>query len=313
MHVKSQAKVNLTFDILRLLPDGYHEVSTLMQAIDLGDNLNFVIRAHQAFNVEIMLSEGKERKQFPLDDTNLIYRAAKAFANHVKPVGSFSLTVQVEKNIPIAAGLAGGSSNAAATLLSLNEFFGKPLSSSALHDLAGTLGADVPFCLSGGIAIGLGRGEILKNLESTVDLKFVLVKPTTIALSTPWVYKQYDLYVAEKGFSSIRRPNLENAVGALSFGQLDAAIEAFGNVFEPVVYAHYPELYELKQLLASYGCPYVQLTGSGPTIFAITSDLETAHFVRSKVVSCVKADKLDVFIAGSANCGLRVGDSAHAN
>ncbi len=307
--MNSQAKVNLTFDILNTLPDGYHEVATLMQAVDLGDKLTFVIDRSSAFKADIYLAQGQNKKQFPLDDTNLIYRAAKSFHECRPDLGAFTLTATVEKNIPIAAGLAGGSSNAAATLLALNEFFGLALSEPQLKELAGKLGTDVPFCLSGGIAVGLGRGDLIRTVESAVDLNFCLVKTKDIALSTPWVYKQYDLYVQEKGLASINRPNLENAVGALSFGELDSAISAFGNVFEPVVYSHYPELAELKQILVGYSCPYVQLTGSGPTIFALTSDLEMAHFVRSKLVSSSYADKLDVFITSSVKNGLTVAAS----
>ncbi|MBX9879017.1 MAG: 4-(cytidine 5'-diphospho)-2-C-methyl-D-erythritol kinase [Candidatus Obscuribacterales bacterium] len=302
--VKTQAKVNLTFDIVSLLPDGYHEVATLMQAIDLGDNLTFAF-TRGAFNVDIMLREGQDKKQFPLDDSNLIYKAAYAFFKKCPQLEPLSIRVDVEKNIPIAAGLAGGSSNAAATLMALNEFYGQPLAGEELQDLARTLGADVPFCVAGGIAVGLGRGDLLKSVESSMPLNFCLVKPKNIALSTPWVYKQYDIYLAEKS-GGIRRPNLENAVGAISFGELESAIEAFGNVFEPVVYAHYPELAELKQMLQSYGCPYVQLTGSGPTIFALTSDLEMAHFVRSKLKARSEADKLDILLASSVKNGLKV-------
>lgn len=307
--VNSQAKVNLTFDILNIFPDGYHDVATLMQAVDLGDKLTFAIDRSNTFKAEIFLAQGQIRKQFPLDDTNLIYRAAKSFHECRPDLGSFTITATVEKNIPIAAGLAGGSSNAAATLLALNEFFDRPLNELQLKDLGCSLGADVPFCLTGGLAIGLGRGDLIKPVESAVDLNFCLVKTKDIALATPWVYKQYDLYVQEKGLASISRPNLENAVGALSFGKLDSAISAFGNVFEPVVYSHYPELAELKQILVGYGCPYVQLTGSGPTIFALTSDLEMSHFVRSKLVASSYAEKLDVFITASAGNGLQVSAS----
>lgn len=304
--VKTQAKVNLTFDIVGLLPDGYHEVATLMQAIDLGDNLRFTFKSG-AFNVDILLTEGKDKKQFPLDDSNLIYKAAQAFFKKCPQLEPLAIRVDVEKKIPIAAGLAGGSSNAAATLIALNEFYRQPLDGAELQELARALGADVPFCISGGIAVGLGRGDLLKSIESSLSLNFCLVKPKNIALSTPWVYKQYDIYLAEKG-NSIRRPNLENAVGAISFGELDSAIEAFGNVFEPVVYSHHPELAELKQMLQSYGCPYVQLTGSGPTIFALTSDLEMAHFLRGKLKTLSAADKLDILLASSVKNGLKVSE-----
>lgn len=302
--VKSQAKVNLTFDILKTMPDGYHEVSTLMQAIDLGDYLSYMIKPASAFHVD--LDAGKSKNElFPIDDTNLIYKAAKLFCEHLGKE-PFKIEVQVDKQIPIAAGLAGGSSNAAATLLALNEYFGRPFDRSSLQHLGRQLGADVPFCISGGIAVGQGRGDIIQPVESQTDFIFCLVKPKDIALSTPWVYKQYDLYVSEKGLDSIRRPNLENAVGAISFGDLEAAIESFGNVFEPVVYDRCPQLLELRELLIGYKCPYVQLTGSGPTIFALVSDLEMAHFVRSKLMADKIADKLDIFIASSAKTQPRI-------
>jgi 4-diphosphocytidyl-2-C-methyl-D-erythritol kinase len=170
--VNSPAKINLTFEILGLLPDGYHEVRTLMQTVSLFDELTFEIGSAKEPSLSIELitaggarspAAGEGEGQFPLGDTNLIARAIRLFLSSIDRPRALKVDVTVAKHIPIGAGLAGGSGNAAAALVALNQYFGGPLGDDAMAELAAKLGADVPFCLQGGRRLGLGRGDILDS------------------------------------------------------------------------------------------------------------------------------------------------------
>lgn len=271
------AKINLSFDILGVLPDGYHEVKTILQSIDLADTLTFEIEEAKQTIIDISIAENPLVKQFPLGSDNLIAKAASAFATASKR--NFKLNVEVEKVIPIGAGLAGGSTDSAATLVALNEVFGKPLSDSELHSIASSLGADVPFCLNGGTALGTSRGDVLAPARSSILFNFCVVKPIQISVSTPWAYGKYDAFS-----QTMRRPNSEEALEGLMTGDIELAINSFGNVFEPVIFAEHPSLGEVKESLLKLGAWHVQLSGSGPALFAIVADIEHAHFIRRKIL-----------------------------
>lgn len=311
----SPAKLNLTFDITGLLADGYHQVETLMQAVDLCDELTFCLAPDNDFHFRLTGSGLAALDSFPLDQTNLIARAARLFQEQVVPEQPFSLAVHVDKKIPLGAGLAGGSSNAAACLLALNQVFGQKVTGCELADLGAQLGADVPFCLSGGTAIGYHRGDVLEPLDSESDLFFCIVKPREISVSTPWAYSQYDCFAGERS-----RPDLKAAARALSEGDLARAISSFGNVFEPVVFARFPELIALKQALLDLGCWCCHLSGSGPALYAVVPNREMAHHIRRKLMGAdcsgysyleeedylKEAPPLDFFIAQSLPYGVRL-------
>ncbi|HEY9715630.1 MAG TPA: 4-(cytidine 5'-diphospho)-2-C-methyl-D-erythritol kinase, partial [Chroococcales cyanobacterium] len=227
----SPAKLNLTFDIVGGLPDGYHEVVTIMQAIDLEDRLTFHFDAASQFNVELSASYVGNPGRIPLDSSNLIARAARLFHEHVAPERGYLLRVEIEKRIPITAGLGGGSGNAAATLLAMNHYFGQPVPDIDLATLGSKLGADVPFFLDGGTQIGLRRGDILSPTPLGETLHFVVVHPQGIEISTPWIYSAYDEYVKAAGNDDdFEHPDLYECKNALANCDLTQASRIFGNV-----------------------------------------------------------------------------------
>jgi 4-diphosphocytidyl-2-C-methyl-D-erythritol kinase len=272
------AKINLTFDILGTMPDGYHQVETLLQSVDLMDECAFDIVDAAQTEINIALEDQLlKRSEFPLGPDNLIAKAATLFS--VETGKNFRADVLVNKVIPIGAGLAGGSADAAATLVALNEHFGRPLTTSKLIELGRGLGADVPFCIEGGTALGTHRGDHLSPVQSLLSFTFCIVKPLKISVSTPWAYGKFDEYGG-----TINKPDTALAAEALKNGDLQAAVDSFGNVFEPVIFAEHPVLKELKATLLKHGAWHVQLSGSGPALFAIAADIEHAHYIRRKIL-----------------------------
>ena len=260
------------------MADGYHEVETLLQSVDLQDELVFKVAESEKLEVAISCTDGTCAALFPLDDTNLIAKAAKLFLQKsgVKP---FKVEVEVTKTIPIGAGLAGGSANAAATLVALNYTFDSPIGPQDLLKLGGEIGADVPFCIQGGTSIGTGRGDSLQAIGSDTTLFFCIVKPRKLTVSTPWAYRLYDEYTKK-----MDRPHTSAAADSLRKGDLERAMKSFGNVFEPIIFHQMPELVELKKQLMQHGCWHTQLSGSGPALFAVVPDREMAHYIRRKVL-----------------------------
>lgn len=271
------AKINLTFDILGTMPDGYHEVETLLHSVDLIDTIEFDIEEADTCAVTITAPDAPRHMQFPLSEDNLIARAVRLFSQSTGR--NATVQARVEKLIPIGAGLAGGSADAAATLVAMNAAFGEPLSMPDLLRLGGSLGADVPFAIIGGTAIGTARGDVLTPRRCAYPFAFCIVKPIKISVSTPWAYQRFDVYSGNKP-----RPNTRKAAAALEEGAIDQAIPTFGNVFEPVIFQEHPLLSDLKSQLQKYAPWHVQLSGSGPALFAIVSGLEQAHFIRRKIL-----------------------------
>lgn len=277
--VRCPAKINLTFDIIARRDDGYHDIETLFQSIDLEDQIQFHLEPAQSYSFELRCENPYVRRAMPLDGTNLIARAASEFFKNAGIGQNWCITADIEKNIPIAAGLAGGSSNAAGTLHGLNEFFNRPLSSDQLHHIGAALGADIPFCLTGGTAIGRGKGEVLSQITDIEELTYVIVKPRKLAVSTPGAYSSYHLF---KG--GIKRPNLQGALNGLQKNDIESALSAFGNVLEPVIFEQHPELAELKKTILQLGAWHCQMSGSGPTLFAVVPSREMGHHIRRELL-----------------------------
>jgi len=312
--VSSPAKLNLTFSVLGHLPGGFHEVETLMQAIDLEDELKFSLQPSQSTKV-VLTASGAAKTELPLGESNLIAKAVRLFVESQKtePV---SVSVEIKKVIPVAAGMGGGSSNAASTLLVLNRYFNNPLSKSQLEDMASQLGADVPFFIHGGVQIGRHRGDKLTAVASAERMHFVVVKPREIAIATPWIYSQFDQYVADK--NELIEVSLKSARSAREDGNVPLAARAFLNVFEPIVMQHYPDLIEVQDKLMSLGALGCCMTGSGPTIFAIcdTPKLSGSIFKELKRLEQVRGNQkltLDFWPVATIDRGPTVMESsAHA-
>jgi 4-diphosphocytidyl-2-C-methyl-D-erythritol kinase len=311
----SAAKINLTLNILGLLPGGYHAIETVFQNIDILDTLEYFFEQENTqddISIEIELQDKTDKTtDFPLHEDNLIARAAKAFARTAQLGQGLKMRVVVHKTIPISAGLAGGSGNAAATLVALNEHFKKPLTRDELSEIAATLGSDISFFLYGGTCAGRGRGEVLESIQHSLDLSFFIVKPRDIAISTPWVYREYDQYIAAQTEHKAKS-NLLDCEDALRNGDRQALIDSLSNAFEPIVYKAYPELKIMRDAMLELGCLSANISGSGPTLYGLARTpaeavgIETAFTQWHNEHKELSPVKVDTWTANSINFGTSI-------
>ncbi len=269
------AKINLSLDILGTLPNGYHEVRMIMQSLQLHDTITLKIT--DTTGITMTCSD----TTLPVDAHNLAYRAAVLFCNTYGITDG--ITLHLEKKIPVAAGLAGGSSDAAAVLRGLNEMYDCPATADELASLGVKLGADVPYCLMLGTALSEGIGERLTALPSAPDCHCLLVKPAAGA-STKQIYTDYDALVQT---TDIKHPDTDTLLSALSAGDYNTLASGLCNVLEPVTMRLVPDIAIIKERLQSLGADGVLMSGSGPTVFALFSDAETAkraeaHFLQTE-------------------------------
>ena len=251
--VEANAKINLTLDILGTRPDGYHEVEMVMQSVALFDTIRL-----ERIEKGIELSSGSE--ELPADETNLVWKAAHLFMETVG-VGA-GVRIAVGKRIPIAAGLAGGSTDAAGTLIGMNRLFDAGLSADALCAMGERIGSDVPFCIMGGTMLATGRGEKLRRLAAMPDVWVVLAKPP-ISVSTAWAYRQFD------ALSEVRHPDTRAVIRALDEGSPEGVAASLGNVLEGVTAKAHGEIPAYKEILLQNGAMGALMSGSGPTVFAL--------------------------------------------
>lgn len=256
IYEKAPAKINLVLDVLSKREDGYHEVEMVMTMVDLADRLEL----EELQRDQIVL--GSQAGFIPLDEKNLAFQAARLLKQRydVKK----GVYIYLDKQIPVAAGLAGGSSDAAAALRGLNRLWGLGLSDTELETLGAELGSDVPFCVRGGTALATGRGERLQRLESPPQCWVVLAKPP-INVSTADVYGRFRLSEVE------RHPSVPDMLSALREGSFEQMCGALGNVLEKVTLAHYPEVRQIKDVMTRLGADGVLMSGSGPTVFGLVS------------------------------------------
>lgn len=257
---EAYAKINLGLDVVRRLENGYHQVRMVMQTVDISDT----IRLEKCAEGIHMTSDSEET---PGDIYNLAYRAAALFFEETKAEGG--VKIRLTKRIPVAAGMAGGSTDAAAVLRGMNELFGTGLSAEALCDMGVKLGADVPYCILGGTALAEGIGEVLTTLPDAPKPVLLVAKPE-ISVSTKYVYEH--LQLGEK----TEHPDIDGMVQAVRDGDLAGIIDRMGNVLEGVTGAKYPVIGELKAFMEENGAVRAMMSGSGPTVFGIYPDRETA-------------------------------------
>ncbi|MDY4475659.1 4-(cytidine 5'-diphospho)-2-C-methyl-D-erythritol kinase [Mitsuokella sp.] len=251
--VNGEAKINLTLDILGKRPDGYHEVSMVMQSVSLHDTLQLE-RIPEGIELSI------DVPWLEADETNLAYRAAAKILAYGRVSGG--VRIQLQKRIPMAAGLAGGSADAAAVLRGVNELYGLNLSLDELCSLAAQLGSDIPFCLCGGTMLATGRGEVLKRLPPVPAFWVVLAKPP-ISVSTAWAYQHYDAEGAE------RHPDNEAMCRAIAAGSREELAPLLCNVLESVTIKQYPVIAVYKEKMLQQGAMVSMMSGSGPTVFGL--------------------------------------------
>lgn len=260
--IKAMAKVNLGLDVLRRLENGYHEVKMVMQTVNLYDELT--VKKEEGNGIAITSNTG----ELPLNEDNLIYKAARLIFE--KAGKSYGVSIHLDKNIPIAAGMAGGSTDAAATLLALNKLFDFGMSKDALAEIGVKIGADVPYCIYGGTCLSEGIGEVLTKLPDTPDCYLVIAKPG-IGVSTKYVYENLHIETVTE------HPDMDGMVEAIRTGSLQGVIETMGNVLETVTIKRYPEIAKMKQCLLDNGAENALMSGSGPTVFGIFIEKETAE------------------------------------
>ena len=259
---KAYAKINIGLDVLRRREDGYHELKMIMQTVDICDDLVF----EKMKENEIVIRT--DREELPVDGSNLIYKAADLLFREKKIVEGVKITLT--KRIPIAAGMAGGSSDAAATMRGLNELFGMGYSVQELQGLGVKLGADIPYCLVGGTMLSEGIGEILTPLPAPPDCFLVVAKPD-INVSTAFVYGNL------RADTLTYHPDIDGMVEALQTGNLKGITDRLGNVLETVTVKEYPVIEEIKVLLRNMGAENALMSGSGPSVFGIFTERETAE------------------------------------
>ena len=267
LSLKAYAKINLALDVIGKRPDGFHEVVMIMQSISLHDLVFMSLRKNG-----ITLS--CNNAELPCDKTNLVFRAAELVQ---KEVGvQKGVYIKLTKNIPLAAGLAGGSSDAAAVLKGLNTLWELALSTRELETLAARLGSDVPFCLWGGTALATGRGECLEPLPDFSGVGVVLANPP-LQVSTAWVYGRFRQELV------LQRPNLAGMRLAIGEKDFEAVAGQLVNVLETVTVPAHPQIADIKKLLSNEGARGVLMSGSGPTVFALTPSLDSARQLAGRI------------------------------
>ena len=253
---RSYAKINLYLDVLDRRDDGYHNIESILQTVELGDDLLFSERQSR-------VSLTCTSKDIETGEDNLIHQAAMLLKRETGC--ALGVRIELKKNIPVAAGLAGGSGNAAATLIALNNLWNLGISQPKLAELSLRLGSDVPYCLSGGAMAATGRGEKLTRLEAISDTWFVLIHPHMM-LSTAYAFSHPRLQRRDTPLRGDRSPAFEKALTALDSGDLESAVF---NRFEEIVFAEHPRLGELKRRLIEAGCSAAAMSGTGSTLFGI--------------------------------------------
>jgi 4-diphosphocytidyl-2-C-methyl-D-erythritol kinase len=256
----SCCKVNLLLNILGKRADGYHELETVMHPVPLCDQLTF---ERTGAGIQLSCSD----PSLPVNSKNLVYQAAALFAKSAGLGSGDGLRIHLQKNIPVAAGLGGGSANAAVTLLALNELFGQPLQPSELPELAASLGSDIPFFLQAGPALATGRGEVIQPLGAFPAINgicFVLVHPG-FGISTPWAYQQLANFPA----AIHGTPGRAKRLIALLQTSLEAATMELYNSLEAPALRKYPLLALFQEFFRENGAPATLMSGSGSATFAL--------------------------------------------
>ena len=280
--INANAKINLTLDILGTREDGYHEVEMILQSIELADNIELA-KMDSGIKLELDASAVSGGETLTVDENNLAFRAAKAVIDYCElDNGVF---IRLTKKIPIAAGLAGGSTDAAAVIRGMNQLFNLHLTTDELCEIGLKIGSDVPFCIIGGTCLASGRGEKLKRLPDLINVPVVLVKLRG-AIPTAWAYKTYD------SDRSSEHPDNLAICEAINLSDYEAVGELMFNVLEHVAAKKYPAILSYKEKMLEAGAIAAMMSGSGPTVFGIAKTHEDAV----KIAESFKNSGTQVFV-----------------
>lgn len=259
--LKALAKINLGLDVVRRREDGYHEVRMIMQTIHLYDRLDIKRTQEPGIQIQTNLSF------LPVNENNLIYKAAKLLMDEFSITDGVS--VKLDKRIPVAAGMAGGSTDAAAMLIGVNRLFSLGLTKRELMERGVQIGADVPYCIMRGTALAEGIGEALSPLPPMVKCPVLIAKPS-ISVSTKFVYQNLKLD------DTTIHPDIDRLIDDIKAKNLHDIAAHMGNVLETVTIPNYPVIDEIKKHMLSNGAVGAMMSGSGPTVFGLFDDEDTA-------------------------------------
>lgn len=259
--LKALAKINLGLDVVRRREDGYHEVRMIMQTIHLYDRLDIKRTKESGIQIQTNLSF------LPVNENNLIYKAAKLLMDEFSITDGVS--VKLDKRIPVAAGMAGGSTDAAAMLFGMNRLFSLGLTKRQLMERGVQIGADVPYCIMRGTALAEGIGEELSPLDPMVKCPVLIAKPS-ISVSTKFVYQNLKLD------DTTIHPDIDRLIDDIKAKNLYDIAAHMGNVLETVTIPNYPVIDEIKKHMLSHGAVGAMMSGSGPTVFGLFDDEATA-------------------------------------
>lgn len=265
--LKAHAKINLSLDVLNKRDDGYHNLRMIMQTIQLHDTI-FIEKIPSGVEIDCVAS------YVPNNSTNIACKAAEAM------ISKFNLDagvrIKIDKKVPVAAGLAGGSADAAAVIKGVNSLFNLSIQQNELMDIASTIGADVPYCIMGGTALAEGIGEELTSLSLLKDIPILIVKPK-IGVSTAWVYKNLDFD------KIISRPDTEALISAIQNKDIKFIAQNMRNVLESVTVIKHPIIEKIKKILLEEGAIGSMMSGSGPSVFGIFEDKDKAISAYKKI------------------------------
>jgi 4-diphosphocytidyl-2-C-methyl-D-erythritol kinase len=286
--LKSRAKINLSIDVIGKREDGYHIVEMIMQTIDLYDDIK--LKELEEDNIIIK----SECSYIPLNEDNIVYKAAKLIKEKMDI--KKGIEIFIKKNIPVAAGMAGGSSNAAAVLVGLNELWKLGLSKDELRDLGLKLGADVPFCIEGGTALAEGIGEKLTYIKGiNKDVNILVCKPD-IFVSTKEVYQSLDIKNIEK------RPDNKLLIEKLKNDDIVSVSNNMVNVLEEVTSKKYSDIKVIEDIIAKNGAMGTMMSGSGPTVFGFLDNEEKARRARVELLE----NYSQVYVVTSSEKGVEI-------
>lgn len=274
--IKAPAKINLALDTLYKREDNYHEVEMVMTTVDLADYIT--VTPLEKNEIKIKSNEFT----MPLNDKNLAYQAAKLFKDHFNI--DKGVEIYIKKSIPVAAGLAGGSSNAAATLKALKELWQVDCTIDELAKLGEMLGSDVPFCVYGGTALATGRGEKIQRIPSPPKCWVILIKPR-IGVSTKEIYEALDA-------KNIEHLDIEGMLECINDKDYKGICNRLGNSLESVTLERYPVVAEIKNKLIQFGADAVLMSGSGPTVFALVRKEYKLRRIINSINGCLREHEI---------------------
>jgi len=312
--VNAPAKINLSLDITGKREDGYHLLSTVMQSINLSDIIT--IRLDNLIDsVDEKIIVSTDKGYIPSDNRNTAFRAAELFMKryeqlinvknsnqNFKPAPDRDVFVfnkveiNIEKNIPVQAGLGGGSSDAAGVLVGLNQITGKVFSEEEIIDMGVLIGADVPFCIRGGTVLCEGIGEIMTPLKDLPEIDILVIKPD-FGVSTPWIFKNY------KPELVMKRPDTGKVIKSIENSDISNLFLNTANVLEDITVINHPGILMIKKTLIQYGALFSMMSGSGSAVFGVFPDNQSAKDAYRKIAIILKHLNPSLFLTKTTNKG----------